>query len=308
MGVPGMIVRDSSGGLWFDWAIRFPENGVDARTLAQGGKRISLQDNEMRYVTGHSMAGGLWAISDIIRSMIGRWPTLGVTDRALVMSALNRHPWEWRNPSRPTTAWHASVLSRTDNGLIQHAPLNWRLAHGNSANPYSPGIELEGLLATHGPADPWQVATLLRMERDLAQHYGRPFRRANGGWHQHGEHGPTSCPEGRYAPLYAAWAKEEEQEDDEMGMTAEELARLERLERHLFGAQPGERMARLETDQRLDLEGRVSRLEDNNGPIGRRLYALEEHVDKHPTEGLTIEDVERLAVDAVADKLTGVDR
>lgn len=105
-------------------------------------------------------------------------------------------------------------------------------------------------------------------------------------------------------PYIATWAKE----DDEMGMTAEELARMERLERHLFGAQPGERMSRLETDQRLDLEGRVSRLEDNNGPIGRRLAALEEHVDKHPTEGFTVEDIERLAVDAVTDKLTGVDR
>lgn len=217
-----MIVHGSDGGLWFDWAIRFPENGVDARTLTNGGKRISLQDNEMRYVTGHSMAGGLWAISDHIRSMIGRWQSLGPVDRALVMSALNRQSWEWRNPSRPSTAWHGSILSRTDNGLIQHAPINWRLAHGNSANPYSSGWELEGAAATHGPADPWQVATLRRMERDLAQHYGRPFRRANGGWHEHGEHGPTSCPEGRYTTLYASWAREEPKDD----MTPEQVQQL----------------------------------------------------------------------------------
>lgn len=305
-----MIVRDAAGGLWFDWAIRFPENGVDARTLLQGGKRISLQDNEMRYVTGHSMAGGLWAISDIIRSMIGRWPTLGVTDRALVMSALNRQSWEWRNPSRPSTAWHGSVLSRTDNGLIQHAPINWRLAHGNSANPYSSGWELEGAAATHGPADPWQVATLRRMERDFAAFYARPFRRVNGGWHEHGEHGPTSCPEGRYATLYAAWAREEAEnvEDADMGMTPEEQARMARLERLLFGDRPEERMGQIEEIGRLNLEGRVSRLEDDNGPIGRRLAVAEDHVNNHPSGGMTVEDVERLAVDAVADKLTGVDR
>ena len=49
--------------------------------------------------------------------------------------------------------WHGTFIK--GGGLIQHAPVTARLAHGHSANPHGPGFESEGFAGE--PLDEGQV-------------------------------------------------------------------------------------------------------------------------------------------------------
>lgn len=136
------------------------------------------------------------------------------------------------------------------------------------------------------------------------------FRRSLGTIREHREVSPvvTTCPNGRMQPLYDALEDE---------MSVEDKARLDRLERIV--AANG-----IDVEgQRLVGEAALSFLSDNgssaflsirNLNTVLRLHdedivsigdSVHEHTTKHPG-GQTVDEIERIAVDAVADKLTGV--
>lgn len=208
-------------GGWFDWAIPLPLDYN--RTLAQGGKAISTTPNRMEIVVNHSLEGGVF-LTSAMREMANRWESLGSRDRSAVIAALDRAYWAWREPTRPTTGWHWTTLRGCPSGVVvQHAPITARLAHGHSANPLGPGGEAEG---TKGNLlDAGQIRANIRIHDDLEAAGYLPYRRENGRLAEHGEYGPTSCPSGRYAPLYVAMRQHDQ------GIDVRDA--IERLERRI---------------------------------------------------------------------------
>ena len=126
------------------------------------------------------------------------------------------YPSPHRNPARYPTCWHATV--DLDGSLWQHAPIWLQTVHGHAANPRGPGIESEGVAAM--PLNDAQVATWLRIHRDIEAFTGQEFERrldyakgVEGALIEHRQVGPTACPSKRYAPLWAA--KEDSMPDAE---------------------------------------------------------------------------------------------
>ena len=125
-------------------------------------------------------------------------------------------------------SWKFSVTQ--DGRLVQHCPVQcscW--ASGNSlANTALWATESEGRAGQ--PLSEAQVQTCLRLIRTWERYTGRKATR-EGGWgsgrtmHEHREvatlvtpnAGPTACPSGRYAPLWAAL------EEDDMADKVSEL-------------------------------------------------------------------------------------
>lgn len=137
------------------------------------------------------------------------------------------------DPARYPTGYHWQV--RYDGTLDQHYDVRLALVASNDGNFAGPAGEMEGF--ANEPANPAQVATWLRIHRDLAAFTGRTPKRVTTPklsyadlqriptgelWLlEHRQVGATSCPSERYAPLWAALVEE----DDDMSL-AEDLATL----------------------------------------------------------------------------------
>lgn len=250
---------------FFDWAWRLE---CDHTTLLRdGGKLIEARPSAMEAVCGHSLEGWV-SVPDHVRHILGSGPQAATpTQREIAMSWLEKVYWAWRDPKRTSTAWHATNI-RGATALIQHAPIWTRLAHGNAFNPRGPGIEHEGIAPNE--IDAHQVATSLRITRDLEAYYQRPVPWT---WTEHRKWGPTACPSERLAPLHAALAKGGDE------VTREEY---DELVRDIWGTP--ERRAELKASGVTSLEGRIDRFERADGPIGTRLTSIEAEAKRQATE------------------------
>ena len=246
---------------WFSWAWRFP---LDLRLIRDGGKLIEERPSTMEAICGHSLEGWV-SVSEQIRTLLGKGPS-GCTpaERGAVMNALERIYWALNDPKHPTKGWHATNI-RNVSALIQHAPIDARLAHGHAFNPRGPGIEHEGVAPNE--IDASQVATSLRITRDTEAAYKRPVPWT---WTEHRKWGPTACPSERLAPLHAALAK---------GCNEVTREEYDELVRDIWGSP--ERRADLKKNGVSALETRVDRFERADGPIGQRLGKLESGLTEH---------------------------
>lgn len=140
-----------------------------------------------------------------------------------------------------------------------------------------------------------QAGTFALLIRELAAHKGIPFV-PNVNILQHKQlvamygGAPTSCASDRYQRGYNILLEGEEP------MTPEERARLERLER-IVAANGWNGLTGEAALAQLDTLGASAFLSVEN--LNR---ALSEHVDNHPG-GFTEEEIETIAVNAIADKL-----
>lgn len=194
---------------WFDWMVPY---ALDLRVYPEG-RRIGTVDNRMEFLTCHSLEANYTGLRQHVRELMGGWKSLKQADREIVIAALDRLYFPWRDANRFPTGWHWTAFTGVPYAAVQHAPIRFRLAHGNSANPHAPGGESEG----QGPGQPLDAAQVLTWQRilhDIKEATGKTYTRANGGLQQHGEWGPTTCPGGRYAPLFGneEWNPEEDEE------------------------------------------------------------------------------------------------
>lgn len=167
---------------WFDWAVRDP--GPADRLAYMGGK-----PTPMDCIIHHQMSGTYRKGGYVV----------------------------FRDPSRFPTLWHGTVDNETGI-LYQHAPVMARTVHAHAGNALGPGFELTGFPGE--PISDVAIATYKRIHADMREFTGIDYQRVPGsrrGLTEHGEHGPTSCPAGRYDRLWAAL------EEDEMSAEDKEL-------------------------------------------------------------------------------------
>lgn len=192
---------------WLDWAVREPGPA----------DKVYSERNRGEGLVCHSMEG---------------WGRGGIDGR---MMSQERDA-DGRYTPKAQASWMFSLMA--DGRLLQHYPVwssTW--TSGNrEANTRLWAVEAEGVAGT--PLNAAQVVAMVGLAVEWERYTGRRARRNPEGrtvW-EHREvwswsspnAGPTACPSGRYAPFYAAL-------DEEDGMKAEELARLERVERLLAG-------------------------------------------------------------------------
>lgn len=192
---------------WVDWAEHLPGPA----------DKVYSQPNAGNGIVCHSMEG---------------WGYYGIHGRMMNTA----RDADGRYTAYAQASWMFSNMA--DGTFIQHYPVTastW--TSGNAvANTTLWGVESEGVAGR--PLTDAQVRNMVRLAREWEAYTGRRARREPEGrtvW-EHREvwswsspnAGPTACPSGRYAPFYAAL-------DEEDGMKAEELARLERVERLLAG-------------------------------------------------------------------------
>jgi hypothetical protein len=151
-------------------------------------------------------------------------------------------------PFPPTTNDLSNMFTLSYGGaLYQHFPVTSQCwcSGEREANRTTWSVEAEGF-GSQGPLTSAQESTMLRLFEEWQDYTGKSatrgeqpevmwwdFRRAPADrtiW-QHNEIVATACPSGRYNPTFAAWAEG----DSDMGMTPEEKARIERLERIVGG-------------------------------------------------------------------------
>ena len=189
-----MIIRTGPFRGYFDWAVR-DDIGAEDRQFYMGSKPTPMDS-----IIHHSLEGLYYGPSSYAAFRDpGRFPTL----------------WTW-------------TVKRT--GLVsQHAPVFQRTVHAHAGNAHGPGGESEGF--TGEPLTDAQVRAWRHIHADMGEYTGIDYKRIPGsrrGLVEHREFGPTTCPNGRYEPLWRAIA----QEDD---MTPEEKAMLLELWRRTGG-------------------------------------------------------------------------
>lgn len=132
----------------------------------------------------------------------------------------------FRDPQRYPTAWHWTV-KRTGR-LFQHAPVDARLVHAHAGNIRGPGGESEGFKGE--PLTPSQVSAWLHIHADMREYTGIDYQRVPGsrrGLVEHNEFGPTTCPNGRYEPLWEAIRGGEDLTADEVrAIVREEIGKI----------------------------------------------------------------------------------